>query len=528
MKLLCERIEDWPPLAWIARFSLGDQQLRLRHGRGVHTEVDWFCEAVWDGPFSKGDFDRTDLVFGSGGRQRDGLWTFVSSGSTVDRLHWHQSGDSVCVSNSLACLTASIQATVDPHRRDYFRFFESIIRGIESYSRSLETTAGPVNLTYFHNLVLGEDGLKEFRKPKIDRDLSTFEKYETFLIDSMSAIGENLSDKQREWSFEPIASISTGYDSPTTATAARHAGLKRSISIADARGGANDDGSEIARALGLEPIQIQRDRWRSGTHDVVKGAAKFIASDAKGEDVYFAAAVEELEGRVLFSGYAGSRIWDSTVADYSNIRRGDQSGLSHTEARVHAGYIHVPVPFFGSLQENDVRAIGRLPEMKAWNLESDYNRPVCRRIVEQAGVPREWFGQEKKAASVLLFDRESFLPKDCREAYQRWAREHRIDERTLFERAGRIARICGSKIVRCLQQMMQFVDSIVTLPVLSRISQSGRITELSQYEPEFDHIFPWALSLVQLEYLIDETDESAAKLLSDSDKQDSLIPSSPT
>ena len=46
----------------------------------------WFCEAVWDGDYEAGDFDLTDLVFGSGGRLRDERAIFVSSGTTVDRL----------------------------------------------------------------------------------------------------------------------------------------------------------------------------------------------------------------------------------------------------------------------------------------------------------------------------------------------------------------------------------------------------------------------------------------------------------
>ena len=66
----------------------------------VEIQQYWFCEAVWDGNFESGNLDETDLVFGSGGRFRDGRVTFVSSGTTVDRLQTVALKDAQWVSNS--------------------------------------------------------------------------------------------------------------------------------------------------------------------------------------------------------------------------------------------------------------------------------------------------------------------------------------------------------------------------------------------------------------------------------------------
>src|SRR5207245_7865116 len=87
MRLRYTLVADWPPLAWLARCRPGAPAIDVFHGPRVELAADWFCEAVWDGAFADGDFDRTDLVFGSGARAResDGV-CFVSSGSTVDRL----------------------------------------------------------------------------------------------------------------------------------------------------------------------------------------------------------------------------------------------------------------------------------------------------------------------------------------------------------------------------------------------------------------------------------------------------------
>ena len=65
---------------------------------------DWFCEAVWEGPFSDGGFDETDIVFGSGVRIRGDRVVFVASGIHIDRLLSVDTPDGVLVSNSLACL----------------------------------------------------------------------------------------------------------------------------------------------------------------------------------------------------------------------------------------------------------------------------------------------------------------------------------------------------------------------------------------------------------------------------------------
>ena len=56
----------------------------------LKVTAEFFCEAIWPGPFAEGDFDRTDLVSGSGGRLRRAEVHFVSSGATVDRLLVHR------------------------------------------------------------------------------------------------------------------------------------------------------------------------------------------------------------------------------------------------------------------------------------------------------------------------------------------------------------------------------------------------------------------------------------------------------
>ena len=91
---LYELARSWPRLAWLAICQPGSP-VRITHGPGVETCRDWFCEAVWDGPFPSGNFDDTDVVFGSGGRRREDGVIFVSSTATQDRLHAGVRGDAM-------------------------------------------------------------------------------------------------------------------------------------------------------------------------------------------------------------------------------------------------------------------------------------------------------------------------------------------------------------------------------------------------------------------------------------------------
>src|SRR2546429_4697321 len=105
---------DWPPLGWLACGHRGDPLVEVFHGLDVETSPDGFSEAVWDGEFARAGFDETDLVFGSGARRRGGGVTFVSSRSTLDRLHSHEGAGGGCVGEPLACPLLALRAGLGP------------------------------------------------------------------------------------------------------------------------------------------------------------------------------------------------------------------------------------------------------------------------------------------------------------------------------------------------------------------------------------------------------------------------------
>ena len=130
----------------------------------------------------------------------------------------------------------------------------------------------------------------------------------------------------------------------------------------------------------------------------------FYAACSGGAETAFGSLAEHVsrhcQAAVVFTGHHGDVVWDTSTlprdADGDVSRRGI-TGLSISEVRLKSGFIHAPVPFIMAAQTKALDRISGSLEMKPWVLGTSYDRPIPRRIVEQAGVDREAFGQVKKA-----------------------------------------------------------------------------------------------------------------------------------
>ena len=492
----------WPPLAWLAKCPKGGGPVLIVHGRRVERATAWFCEAVWTGPYAAGDFDKTDLVFGSGGRLREDSAMFVSSGSTVDRLQTLETRDAVWVSNSLACLLASLDGHVDPTYPRYFRDFQSVIRGLRRYKRTLATSAGPVRLVYFSNLRWDGQCLHEVEKARPVRDFSAFGPYRDFLASSLCRLAENMAAGERAHPFALLGTISSGYDSATIAALAREAGLREVISFEHSRSGIDDTGREIAGVLGLRLSTVSRSAWQSLRTPEIP----FVAADAKGEEVHYTAAEPLLAGRVLLTGFHGDEMWDRAAWPLplnADLVRSDQCGLSLTEYRLWAGFIHCPAPFMGARQFPAVNAISRSPELAAWDVGGAYTRPICRRILEEAGVRRDAFGVAKKNTSVLLFERSTFLVPGSWSAYAAWLAEHADDWRRRGRTPPELVRRGPTRIQAAAWRLAGALHAAAGIaPHRLRLvaSLAWRMRALGAAEPLFRYAFPWALELAKARY----------------------------
>ena len=220
-----------------------------------------------------------------------------------------------------------------------------------------------------------------------------------------------------------LGTISSGYDSACVAALWRTAGLERDHDF-PRQTRAPDSGERTARALNIELTQIPRDAWR----DLHCPEALFTSSDAKGEDIYFAGAGELLDGCVLMTGFQGGKTWEKqTDLSGSVMRRSDRSGLSLTEYRLHAGFIHCPLPFLGLRRIDEIVRISNCSDMSPWDSGGHYTKPIARRILEEAGVPGDAYGSEKIAASVVLHSARDMLSPSTQTDFLAWLDAHAKD-----------------------------------------------------------------------------------------------------
>jgi len=505
---------SWPPLAWLARCEPSTNTIIVTHGQNVEITEDWFCEAAWDGKFEDGGFDRTDIVAGSGGRKRNGEFLFVSAGNTVDRLVSIRLKETVLVSNSLVCLAAAadLDFLID---HNWFAAFHSIVRGIEQYQAEIPSSHGNILLTYFHNLIWNGRILGRVEKPTIHRDFSSFERYYDFLNGTLRRVQLNAGDSARQHTFRPLTTISTGYDSSAVTALAKVVDPKvEGFTFGNTVTPSKDDGGEIARHLAVTLDLIDTNEWQNH----VLPEVPHIAADCLGEDIQYTGADSILDARILLTGFHGDYIWGMGAAGASKeIVRGDPSGLSLTEYRLWANFLHCPIPFWGARQSTDVIRLSNQKAMSEWDIGGDYSRPICRRIVEGSGVPRELFGRKKTAATIWPYNRDQFLTPKSMENYLQWLQcnrsrlihsplapiiANRTADRMLFKILKSAQYTAGKMIsyghsIKALDQLRKPLFSFYTMDWGSN-SKSPWVLPLRHY------IFPWAVEVAKRRYISED------------------------
>ena len=502
MQFRLQAVPEWPQLAWVARLVPGEHEIRVWHGRRVEARGPALFEAVWAGDLVDADFDRTDLVFGSGIRLRDGSATFVSSGTVVDRLQSAETASATWVSNSLACLLRHVDGAVDPTDPGYYAFFGSVCDGLDTYRRELATSAGPVRLTYFNNLRWDGQSLTAVEKPHSVDGFRSFDDYRGFLRETVREIAANLADPRRRFPYEMLGTLSSGYDSSAVATLGAEAGMTEAITFHHVHAGRADCGHDVAKALGVRLDVIDRDAWRAAD-DLPE--VPFISVDNKGSDVFFRGARDHLAGKVLMTGYHGDKVWDMHPKCIgANIVRGDRSGLSLSEFRLSAGFINWAVPFMGVRHHADLCAISNSDEMKAWDVGGDYTRPICRRIVEEAGVARDAFGCAKAATGILFRNARSALSDSGTADFHAWLRQHA----NAFVRRGQVPPHLAQAALAPVEWAarrggwaLYNRTGWLPRPLASIRSVSRRVARFGEREHLTKHMFPWAIDRAKRQYV---------------------------
>lgn len=425
-----------PKLAWCARIRRHRDRITVEHGPSVETHPTFFAEGAWNGRYTEGNLAAATMLLGSGGQlQPDGA-VFCGTTHTKERLQSVRLGDEVLISNSFAYLLRAANDDVTADYRFYERDFMSAMNGVSRACKSVPTARGQrVRLHYNERIHIDRDLRVRTERYVDGPGFSSYEEYVAEVDVLLRDLAENAAALQRSVRYRPLATISSGYDSPAAAVFARHRGCSEAITFCDARpdyndvrwgaGDCNDSGADIARYLGIAVKTFRRNDY----HHRAFPEAEFIATGNGGDDVVLSVAEDEIAGTMLYTGFLGDILWDCH-SDRAHLSRDyaykDPSGASLNEFRLRVGFIHVPVPLLTFTRHADLDAISRSDTMAPWRVGGDYDRPIPRRLVESLGVPRQLYGQTKKAITQPIWlpvnFRDVLLPASYADLEAYWRR----------------------------------------------------------------------------------------------------------
>ena len=389
-----------PKLGWIATLDLKNGALRVSHGRAVECRPRFMVEGVWDGPFEDGDFHRGAHLFGSGIRREDDAIYFMPSCALVDRLMFCRDGDQLLVSNSLLALLAVTGAELDP-KHDYLDEGKAIILGVDDYETAFHVKHPSIEAFHqlFHKAIVVRDGEISFERTIGVREFNDFADYYGMLRERLAAVCDNARDPARQSPVDLYGTLSNGYDSTAVTTIVRELGVPEFFTYVGSWGpkslGAREhETAPIAEALGVKTVPLRAPSEPDIGDELLLRAAIPIAVQVP--LLSMARYVEDhSDVSAVFTGFHGDIIWDMNVPEEfvsESIIRHDMSGLDLSELRLKSGFFNVAVPFFFAASIESVVAVSRSGEMEPWRVNKRYDRPISRRIVETAGVPREAFG----------------------------------------------------------------------------------------------------------------------------------------
>jgi hypothetical protein len=394
-----EIVRGLPPLAWLFELTTGGIE-RLIHGSAVSAHGEGFIEGCVAAEAVEAPQDATN-IFGSGLSTAAGTWLFVTPSHTLEALYLYRHSQGWSISNSLAFLVSHHQI-VPPWDLGYGARFATLCRGIDAYERRLfRTQDGELLRVVYDNIELSSNGDFQLIRKPLPPPFTRFEDYVAYLQETLGSALADAMNPDRGPSYPPLATCSTGYDSASVAALAAPLGCTEAVTLRTARGGQADSGKAIGELLGLRVREVERpSAVEGGFHEV----ADFLATGMGGEDYCLTNFGPHLRRRTLLTGYHGDCVWALHKTPGTVFARNDLSGFSLQEFRLWNDFIHIPAPTIGTRRDPEIHAISRAPEMAAYRLvENHYDRPIPRRILEEAGVPRSLFGQQKRAASTLLF-----------------------------------------------------------------------------------------------------------------------------
>lgn len=389
-------VDRLPKLSWC--LQIDTNCVKAIAGSGVEFGKDYLMEGVHDGGEKPKDVVNSIFCLASGcmlDAEKQELLIFTQS-HTLDRVYVIKKDVEIFVSNSLPLLLAKSNYKLDDTYLHYLSDFRNSIPPF----RKCPLESGEFYICYNTNIIINTSMEFKFQKKKEFDKFKDYQDYISKIYSSLDRIKKYNNDNSRLKSYRPLATISTGYDSPAASVFAKYMGATVGLTLTKARKfkiDEDDSGKKIGELLGLKIIEKERDEYTKFGIE----AEKYFYAAGDPEDIVFYPFYKILNNALIFSGYHGDISWGYQTK-VKGMKKKDNGGGSFSEFRLHLGFINIPISYFGAYLHKDLICISKSEKMSKWRLNNTYDRPIPRRITEDAGIPRELFGQEKKAVTLVV------------------------------------------------------------------------------------------------------------------------------
>lgn len=394
------------------------EQTETHAGAGVEVSDSFIAEGAWAGDFTNEGLVDSSFRCASGAVIRPDEVILSAPTHSVEPIYCFVQEARVIASNSIHMIVA-LDSTAAPNSMGKLRAAARTLKaGRINYVRELyETVAGVMHRYAFGNVKISRSTLELVEEhPTGNSTFRDYGEYRELLFATLESLVDNARDPRRRSPYGPVVTtVSSGYDSAACAALGKHLGASEAVTLTAARGNINDTGKPVADALGLSCHEYERFGANLTVQDgeseyahfldashLTSAHTDFLATINSAEDLYFSSFAPRLAGAILLTGFHGDKAWDMRCSSGPETIRGDNSGTGLDEFRKRVGFVNVPVPYIGIAHYAELARICGSDEMAAFRVGGRYDRPLPRRIAEEAGVLRETFGVRKAMGSVLL------------------------------------------------------------------------------------------------------------------------------
>jgi hypothetical protein len=211
---------------------------------------------------------------------------------------------------------------------------------------------------------------------------------------------DNATHPSRQHPLRTLTTLSNGYDSTACAVLGAEAGIRDALTLVPASSDA-DSGAAVGAHLGLRVVVRAAEAWKQQPGEA---EIEFAAASSGPPKLPLATLEDGWCESLVLVGSLGDELWAPGVNDFTD--HSSQAGAvvfspeSLHDFGLRTGVVFAHVPTIGSQHFRELRRMSDTEEMAPWSIAVNYNRPIARRIIEDAGIPRGSFAVRKHATAV--------------------------------------------------------------------------------------------------------------------------------